>query len=113
MEVQTWIGGGDGGGAAEGAGGGIVGPPALVIAVDGVGSVCGQSVGQIAEAGRLNGGAVGAGAACVVQSSLHNLLARVAPHHTPRRCRCGDAGADQQQRHRFQCQHRCCHRWLK
>lgn len=91
--MQTWIGGGGGGGAAEEAvGGGIA--PALVKTVDSVGSVGLQSVGQIAEAGGLNGGAVGAAAACKVQSSLHSLLTGVAPHHTPRSRRRGEDGGE-------------------
>lgn len=93
MEIQTWIGDGGGAGAGEEAvGGGIA--PALVKTVDSVGSVCLQSVGQIAEAGGLNGGAVGTAAACIVESSLHSLLTRVAPHHTPRSRRRGEGGGE-------------------
>lgn len=109
--MQTRIGGGGGGGAAEEAGvWGVA--AALVIAVDGVRSVGLQSIRQIAETGRLNGGAVGAAAASEVQSSLHNLFARVAPHHAPRGCRGGDGGGDQQP-HRFEYERRRCHGWLK
>lgn len=97
--MQTWIRGGSGSRAAEGAGSWGVAPP-LVITVDGIRRVRLQGVGQIAEAGRLNGGAVGAGAAGKVESSLHNLFARVAPHHAPRGCCSGDGGGDQQ-RHRL------------
>lgn len=92
MKAETWIGGGDSSSAGKGAGGGVGGPLPLVVTVDGIGSVSRQSVGKIAEAGRLNGGAVGARAACVVQSSLHNLFARVAPHHAPRACCCRQGG---------------------
>lgn len=91
--MQTWIRGGGGGSAAEGAGVGGVASP-LVKTVDGIRSVRWQGVRQIAEARRLYGGAVGAGAASEVESSLHNLFARVAPHHAPRGCRGGDGGGD-------------------
>lgn len=58
---------------------------ALVVAVEGVGGVCLDSVGQVAEAIGLYWGAIRASSTCIVQGCLQCLGARVTPGHTPGR----------------------------
>ena len=87
-QVLTGVGERDGGGAGEvactrrGAG-------ALEDGVEGVGGVRGEGVGQVAEAGGLDGRAVRSprGAARVVQRRLQRLVRRPAPRDAPRRAR--------------------------
>ena len=55
----------------------------LVVAVEGIGSVGLQSVGQIAESIQLNGGAVSPSPTCIIQCSLQHVVADVASCHTP------------------------------
>ncbi len=56
---------------------------ALEEAVEGVGGVGLDGVGEVAEAIGENGGAICAHPACVVQSRLQGLVARVTPYHAP------------------------------
>ena len=78
----TWVGGGERGGAGEVAGGAL-GLVVLVVAVGGPGAVRGDGVGVVARAVLMDGGAVGAGAAGVVDGLLQHRLLRVLPAHAP------------------------------
>lgn len=73
---------GNGGGAGEIAGAGGTGL-ALVVAIEGVGGVSLDGVGEETEAVGLNGKAIGSRTACIVQRSLKGLAASVASGHAP------------------------------
>ncbi|KAL6976346.1 hypothetical protein U1Q18_025133, partial [Sarracenia purpurea var. burkii] len=112
FQRQTWVGFGNGGGASEITAARGIGL-ALVEAIEGIRGVSLKGVGKVTQPRRLNGGAVGSGAARVVERRLQRLVAGVAPRHAPRcfqHCTLHHHQTRQTRHHhcrRHRLQHRC------
>lgn len=80
--IHTGISYGNGSYATKRAGGGGC-AVALIVAVEGIGSVILDGVWVKADTTGVNGPAISPSTACIVQASLQCLIARITPRHTP------------------------------